>query len=53
MRSRTTFASVGDPFKQFHGVGFEQGSLAELSPLVSGVILIAHISLIAGHAGKA
>jgi hypothetical protein len=30
---------VGDPFEQFHGVGFEQSSLAELSPLgVSSVI---------------
>src|SRR5882724_5641077 len=25
--------SAGDPFKQSHGVGFEQSSLAELSPL--------------------
>jgi len=32
-------ASKGDPFEQFHGVGFEQSSLAELSPLgVSSVI---------------
>ena len=26
-------ASVGDPFKQFHGIGFEQRSLAKLSPV--------------------
>jgi len=26
-------ASKGDPFEQFHGVDFEQSSLAELSPL--------------------
>ena len=26
-------ASVGDPFKQFHGVGFEQSSLAKLPPV--------------------
>ena len=32
-------AGDGDPFEQFHGVGFEQSSLAELSPLgVSSVI---------------
>src|SRR6266704_817032 len=40
-------ASKGDPFKQFNGVGFEQSSLAKLSPLrMSGVIDIAHILLL-------
>ena len=40
-------ASAGDPFEQFHGVEFEQSSLAKLSPLrMSGVIDIAHVLLI-------
>ena len=35
--------SVSDPFKQFYGVGFEESSLAALSPLgMSSVIGIAH-----------
>ena len=33
-------ASVGDPFKQFHGVGFEQSSLAKLSPVREKVRLL-------------
>jgi hypothetical protein len=42
-------ARVRDPFKQFHGVGFEQSSLAELAPLgVSSVVTnnVAHVPLI-------
>jgi hypothetical protein len=37
-------ASVGDPLKQFDGVGFEQSSLAKLSPIGrKRVCNIAHI----------
>ena len=32
MRSRNGIASAGNPFEQFHGVGFERSSLAELPP---------------------
>jgi hypothetical protein len=41
-------ASVGDPFKQFHGVGFEQSSLAKLPPVWEKVCLfnIAHLSVL-------
>jgi hypothetical protein len=40
---KNSITSNGDPFEQFNGVGFEQSSLAELSPLgMSSVIRIAH-----------
>jgi hypothetical protein len=42
-------ASKGDPFEQFHGVGFDQSILAELLPLgVSSVITnnVAHVDFI-------
>ena len=34
-------ASVGDPFKQFHGIGFEQSSLAKLSLLPATALRLA------------
>jgi hypothetical protein len=44
---KSGIASAGDPFKQFHGVGFEQSSLAKLSPVWEKVCLFntAHLSL--------
>ena len=46
-------ASVGDPFKQFHGVGFEQSSLAKLPPVWVKVCLfnIAHLSVLYNERG--
>jgi hypothetical protein len=37
-------AGVGDPFIQFHGVGFEQSRLAKLSPVWEKMgLLIGHL----------
>jgi hypothetical protein len=49
-------ASKGDPFEQFHGVGFEQSSLAEVPPLgMSSVITnnVAHIARYRANAESA
>ena len=39
-------ASAVDPFKQFHGVAFEQSSLAKLSPVWVRLFNIAHLSVL-------
>ena len=37
-------ASVGDPFKQFDGAGFQQSGLTKLSPLGGeGMVNVTHI----------